>query len=308
MSAPAVLSPSQQRTLDALRRSGDPVVFDPAFVAELTGEVSDALDHFAERLGDDADLWVSKHAIQTVLDCEARFLAADDFEWSPANAAGTVAHKAIELLIWWRGEPVPADLVDEAIARLIDEERGIGQWLGGLSSADEADLRGQGATRVTQFMEHFPPLTARFRPVTEARIRFPVDGPIILGGKVDLAFGTNHENESRKVIVDLKTGRTSPQHRQDLGFYALVETLRCGVPPRKVATFYLDAAEAQAEDVTEAFLRSAARRTLDGIHNMVDLELEKRPATRRPGASCRWCPLSADCSEGSAHLAALADT
>ena len=38
------------------------------------------------------------------------------------------------------------------------------------------------------------------------------------------------------------------------------------VPPRKLATFYLDAAEAQAEDVSERLLRTAVRRTLDGIN------------------------------------------
>ena len=52
-------------------------------------------------------------------------------------------------------------------------------------------------------------------------------------------------DESRKVIIDLKTGRPNARHRQDLGFYALLETLARGVPPRKLATFYLDASEAQ---------------------------------------------------------------
>ena len=32
--------------------------------------------------------------------------------------------------------------------------------------------------------------------------------------------------------IDLKTGGFSPSHREDLRFYALVETLRLGVPPR----------------------------------------------------------------------------
>ncbi|HRE02145.1 MAG TPA: hypothetical protein PLV68_12655, partial [Ilumatobacteraceae bacterium] len=69
--------------------------------------------------------------------------------------------------------------------------------------------------------------------------------------------------ESRKLIVDLKTGRVHSRHREDLRFYALVETLSRQVPPRKLASFYLDAGEPVVEDVTEALLRSTLRRTLD---------------------------------------------
>ena len=84
------------------------------------------------------------------------------------------------------------------------------------------------------------------------------------------------------MIIDLKTGRPNARHRQDLGFYALIETLARDVPPRKLATFYLDASEAQSEDVSERLLRSAIRRTLDGINAIIELEYEGRtpgPAT-----------------------------
>ena len=303
VSQPTGLTPSQQRTLDALRRSPEPVVFDADFVSDLRDDMTRAVAEFAAHLEDGQEMWVSKHALATVLDCEARYMTQDDFEWSTANAAGTVAHRAIELLIWWRGEPVPVELVDEAMAKLVDEEASLGQWLGALSDADEADLRGRTAVRVTQFIEHFPPLSPRFRPVTEAKVRWPVSGPITLSGKVDLAFGTTAGAESRKVIIDLKTGRPSTVHRQDLGFYALVETLRAEVPPRKVATFYLDAAEAQAEDVTERLLLTAARRTKDGINAMLELKLATREPTKQPGVSCRWCSLAEECNEGQAWLA-----
>ena len=115
-------------------------------------------------------------------------------------------------------------------------------------------------------------------------------------------IGRPSGDESRKVIIDLKTGRPSPKHRQDLGFYALLETLARGVPPRKLATFYLDASEAQVEDVSERLLRSAVRRTLDGINAIVELEAEGRPPVRRPGSSCRWCPLADTCPDGRGYL------
>jgi CRISPR/Cas system-associated exonuclease Cas4 (RecB family) len=239
-----------------------------------------------------------------VLDCEEHHLIPSDFEWRPAIAKGQVAHRAIQLTLSWRGEPSPTDLVDEAMARLADEERGIGAWIANLSPADEADLRGQSVERVTKFMESFPPLDTRWNPMTESTARWPNDGPIVLQGKVDLMIGRPAGAESRKVIIDLKTGRPSVRHRQDLHFYALVETLVRSVPPRKVATFYLDAAEIQAEDVSERLLRTAVRRTLDGINAMIELQAEGRTPVRRPGITCRWCSLADTCPEGQAHLAA----
>ena len=296
------LTPVQSRTLDALRRSGEPLVFDPDLVADIRTEMRVALDEFAERLQPNQEIFVSKHKIATVLDCEEFHVLPDDFEWKAATAKGQVAHRAIQLLLSWRGEANPSDLVDEAVARLADEERGIGAWIAGLSPADEADLRGQSVERLTKFMESFPPLDRRANPVTEAAARWPNEGPILLQARVDLMIGRPVGNESRKVIIDLKTGRPNVRHRQDLGFYALLETLARSVPPRRLATFYLDAAEAQAEDVSERLLRSAVRRTLDGINAMVELESEGRPPVRRAGVTCRWCPLADSCDDGQAYL------
>ena len=298
------LTPTQRRTLETLRRSGDPVVFDPDLVATLRSEMRDALDTFATRLDDRTDLWISKHKVSSVLDCEEHHLVPDDFSWSPANAAGTIAHRAVQLMLTWRGDPSPTDLVDEAMARLADEERGIGQWIDALTEGDDADVRGQATNRVTAFMSDFPPLSKKWSPMTESSVRWPNSGRIVLSGKVDLVFGRPFGRESRKVIVDLKTGRPRPQHRQDLAFYALLETLAREVPPRMVATFYLDASEAHAEEVSERMLRSAVRRTLDAIHATIELA-EGRPPVRRPGASCRWCPVIDGCDDGRAHLEAL---
>jgi len=302
------LGPVQRRTLDILRRDGAPIVFDQDFVDDIRDEMRAALDHFASRLETGDELFVSKGRIGSVLDCEVHFLEPDDFAWNAANARGTIAHRAIELMLSWPPRldpPTPLDLVDEAMNRLAGDTRGIGLWVDSLSPGDEADVRGQTAVRVTQFVENFPPLPKRSRPVTEASVRWPLSGPITLMGKVDLLFGTPEGRESRKVIIDLKTGSPHHRHRQDLAYYALLETLVREVPPRKVATFYLDAADAHADDVNEAMLTSAMRRTLDAVHAMVELRQGGRDPVKRPGGSCRWCPIAADCDEGQAHLATL---
>ena len=80
------------------------------------------------------------------------------------------------------------------------------------------------------------------------------------------------------------------------------------MPPRKLASFYLDAGEPVVEDVTEPMLRSAARRMLDAVNAEIELRVEGRDPITRPGVSCRWCPLAAsDCSEGAAYLTSRRD-
>lgn len=295
------LTPLQNRTLGLLRRSPDPVVFDTAFIASLRADVEEAFVDFAERIGDET-IFISKHRMSSVLGCEVQHLAADDFAWSPAIAGGQVAHRSIQLMTNWRGDPVPADVVEEALVRLADEDSSIGDWIEGLSEADLADLRGFAIDKLIKFQECFPPLDRRAAPTVESSVRWPVDGPIVLSGKVDLIIGRPAGAESRKVIIDLKTGRSSAKHREDLRFYALVETLRTQVPPRKIASFYLDAGEPVVEDVTEATLRTAVRRMLDAVNAQIELTIEEREPVKRPGVSCRWCPLSSDCAEGTAYL------
>src|SRR4029077_4455665 len=102
-----------------------------------------ALDEFAERLEPSQDVFVTKHRIGSALDCEEHHLApaefagepapaTGEFEWKPATAKGQGAHRAIQLMLSWRGEPSPTELVDEAMARLVDEDRGIGIWVASL--------------------------------------------------------------------------------------------------------------------------------------------------------------------------------
>ena len=294
------LTPVQQRTLDTLGRTGQPVVFDPAVVAELRADLDEGLAELAGRLSESTSidpppaLVVTKHDLGEVFTCEAKSAAPDDFVWSAAKAKGQVAHKAIQLSVHWRGELVPITLVDEAIVRLADEEYGLGQWLASLPPGDAADLRGRAVEHVTKFLECFPPLDPRWRPVTEGASQYPLAGPIVLRARIDLTLGVPKQGESRKVIVDVKTGRLMNRHREDLRFYALIETMVREVPPRLLASYSLDSAAAESEDVTIDLLRSAVRRTLDGVQRIVEIQFEGRPTDAYPQRGVPMVRLSGD--------------
>ncbi len=304
--APVALTPAQQRTLALIRRDPEPMVFDEAFVADLVTTATEAVAAFSDRLGGEK-LWISKGRLASVHGCEVKYLQPDDFAWTPTTAAGFVAHKAIELAQYWRGDPSPIDAVDEALARLADQADGRGAYVEGLTDADWAELRSRAVDRTTKFLQDFPPLPRSAQPVYEASARWQPPGTIEFSGKADLVVGRPSGRESRLLIVDLKSGSRSFHHRDDLRFYALLQTLRHSVPPRQLVTYYLDYAEADSEDVTEGILQAALHRALAGIERHIELVVEGRPPDKRPGVACRWCPLRTSCEEGRAFLDDEAD-
>ncbi len=301
------LNPAQQRVIELLGRGGERTALPGGLAGDLRSILEEELAPVADHI-DESPLWVSKHHLATVHACEAHYHASIEvpFSWNPANARGIVAHRAIEIMTHWRGEAVPGDVVDETIARLTDEtdRGGIGGYLAGLDEYDRADLRGQAVERVTSFVECFPRLKSRWLPRTEAKVRAELlDGAIVLSGKVDLSLGRPGD----KVIIDLKTGSPRAQHREDLRFYALLETLSRGIAPRKLASYYLDAATTHPEDVSEGVLRAAVRRTVDGVHRIVEVRAGLRDPDRVPGSQCTWCILLPECEPGQASRRAFDD-
>ena len=302
-------NPAQQ---EVVRLLGAPIrdrpEFDPGLRDELRSLLEDRLEPLVEPIEsgalDEDALFLSKFKLAQVLGCERKFMAErlEPFAWSPPIARGTVMHKAIELSVHWRGESSPLVLVDEALASLQNADKSISDYLTSCSESERAELRAWASSSMTQFLESFPPLKPRWRPTTESPIRAELlDGLIVLSGKPDLTLGQPDGMVAGKVIVDFKTGRPFSSHREDLRFYALLEALRI-LPPRLVATYYLDQARIDPEEVTHDLLLSAAERVIDGAHRYVELVSGAREPGVAPSQSCRWCPVQPDCDEGTAYL------
>jgi hypothetical protein len=296
------LNPIQRSVFDALRVPEGWTPLPDTLVEQLEAELTSGLAALDTLFTRDEPLRVTKRAMATIHGCETHHVEEKKsaFAWSLPTVRGTVAHKAIELLLNWRGDPVPALLADAAIESLINNPReSAGIFLAQLPDSDLAELRGMIVDTVTNYLESFPPLKPQWRPVVEHSARYTMfDESIVFSSRADLVIGT----AGRKVLIDLKTGQLTPTHRDDLRFYALVETLRSRQPPRSLASFSLDAARLDVEEVSEGLLRAAVRRTIDGVTLMADLVTERREPTRRAGFQCRWCPLNDSCEEGVSFL------
>ena len=308
LAEPTPLNPAQQQVLDELGSTERPTFRDD-LRDHLRHELVESLTPIADAVAD-PPLFISKRKLSLIHGCEARYQADQtaDFEWSLPIARGTVAHKAIEILVARRGRPTALDLANDAMDRLELDERDLGEFIRGLDEAERAELVGQVNDFVATFIDTFPPLRRQWVPVAESRARAELcDDRIALSGMVDLSLGRARGNEAGKVLIDLKTGRPHPTHIDDLRFYALLETLKIGTPPRLLVSYYLDAGEPRREAVTENMLWSTAKRTVDAVAKMVEIDLGHRDPTRTASGACRFCPIQLDCSDGTAYLERAAD-
>lgn len=300
------LNPIQQSVLDALAKRPEFVPSTPELADDIEAHVTDALEPVARHYSADKPLVIAKHTLNSVHGCEAQHVAnRGKFAWSIPLVRGTVLHKAIELLINMRSPRTPSDIVDDALDRIVETERGsASDYIASLSPAEQAELRATIIDLVTKYEDSFPPLKPEWRPVVESNAKVHLcNRSILLTARTDLTIGP----PGSKVIIDLKTGRMSAAYREDLRFYALAETLKSRQTPRLTATFAVDSQRIDTEPVTVDTLRAAVRRLVEGAQLIDELDRQHRPPTKKTSFACRWCPLLGSCSEGTAFLAEDAD-
>ena len=300
------LNPLQQAVIDALGVPSDWEPLPPHIVSDIEEQLAHELAPIKGLFTAENPLRVNKHHIATVHGCEKYHVLnrQSQFAWNINTVRGTIAHKGIELLLNWRGPVVPADIVDAAITSVAENPReSASDFIVSLPAHELAELRGAVLGAVTNFLECFPPIRPQWRPMVEYSASYSLfDGSVIFTSRMDLVLG----GPGRKVLIDLKTGRLTPTHRDDLRFYALIETLRSRQAPRSLGSYSLDSARLDSEDVTEGLLQSAVRRTAHGTLLIADLALKTREPELRPGFQCRWCPINDTCVEGGLYLRQLA--
>ena len=151
------------------------------------------------------------------------------------------------------------------------------------------------------FQGSFPPLKELRReltPISEMPVKAELlGGALVLSGRIDLVLGAPDRLEptrATRLAIDLKTGNAYPEYPEDLRYYALLLTLRFGVPPYRVASLFLESGEWQAEDVGEVALQHAADRVIAAARAAAALWNGREPELT-PGVYCGWCPRAEVC-------------
>jgi len=217
-----------------------------------------------------------------------------------ANVRGTLVHGAIESDIdGSRARPVE-EVVEATWHRLATDRPGdpssVGAWLNARDGEERKTMLAEAATLLSGFREVWPDLAAApIRLRTEHRMVVILGGRSVqLQGVPDLLIDSVVEDgRARSLLIDLKTGMPRGQRdRDELRFYALLATLRGGVPPFRWATLYVTEGRIEHEDLSEAVLATAADRVADAVLQAARL-LEAEPAGPEErlagGAWCSGC-------------------
>jgi hypothetical protein len=296
------LTDPQRRTLQQLIGTGDR----PVFPADLAQRLRDRIEEAVRSPDLPEPLWLGKEKLNDLSRCEGTFLSrlsgeAPPFEHGRASATGVLQHRAIEVVIGAREPLDPHTAAELAATRTVDKEERFAEFWHGLPEPDRDEILMEVVRRTILFEASFPPLRELRRelsPATELPIRAELlGGALVVSGKLDLLLGTPDRLDpmrATRIAIDLKTGGAYPQYAEDNRLYALVLALRFGVPPFRVASFFLEGGTWQAEDVAEDTLFHAADRVIEAARSAASMRSGRDPSLT-PGPWCGWCPRAAVC-------------
>jgi hypothetical protein len=292
----------QRRTVEDLLDVGAGRPFDPAVVFRLRQRISVEADAAA---ASGVRMRLFKERLNDHGRCEGLFWAGlagerEPFTYTVQTAAGTLLHKAVELDVGAREVRDVRTAVSAAAERLA-EDRVFSSYWRELSAIEQDGLLDEVVRRLELFRGTFPPLRElrrRFAPITELFVEASfADGAVTTAGRIDLALGRLDPVRATRVLIDLKTGQAHPEHPEDMRLYALLHTLRFGVPPYRVATLFLSSGVPQAELVDERMLEHAANRVVSAVKATFETQADNRPPELRAGGHCARCPRRASCPE-----------
>ena len=298
------LTDPQRRTLEQLIGAGER----PVFRSDLRQRLADRIEDAVRELELAEPLWIGKEKLNDHGRCEGKFHAAilgegPPFEHNAKSAAGVLLHKAVEIEVGSRDGLAPHDIAAIASERLIEREQRFAEYWRNLGASDQDDVLMDVVRRITLFQGTFPPLHDLRRdlaPIAELGVRAELLGGVLtLSGRIDLVLGMPLKTEpmrATRLAIDLKTGGAYPEYPEDMRFYALLLTLRFGVPPYRAASLFLDSGEWQAEEVSEDTLFHAADRVVAAARTVAALS-NGRTASLVPGVYCGWCPRAHTCPE-----------
>lgn len=157
------------------------------------------------------------------------------------------------------GAPV-ADAFDDAACALDASGRDVDlvAILEGLDQDEHARLAAEVAAHHAVLEAHLPSLPARWAPRCGVRQAVPVaGGDVVLRGVVDVALGHTGGERAGVCLVEVTTSRLEARHDRVLAYLSLLETLRTGEAPLRVAALSTQDGGRVVHDVTPALLEQA---------------------------------------------------
>ncbi len=260
---PETAVPPRDEILTSLRRgSGGRPRFDPDLAGGLRAWLEDAASLVVAARGEDAP--------PLVLNTDQ--VGSGGGAGGPDTVLATLVHVVFRQIVTTGSVDDP--FTDALSALSIDPwRRELVEHLRGLSELSRAALRRTLETHVG----HLHALTPRFAPGwlprTDDRIAIPLaGGRVVLRGTVDLLVGVPEPGTASLCALGVTAGGPVESAQRTLRLLALLETLRSGMPPFRLALLETESGRYGVEDVTEQDLRA--------VTALVAGQLEERAGAR----------------------------
>ena len=273
---------------------------DPGVAPGLRDWLEDGLAAAVASLPDDhPPVRVSKDTVSQVLLCEAHHLATRRARRAvtPELARGLLVDAVFRTWITTGSLGDPLADATNAVAVSGDPD-GVAGYVEALDEAARQALSDELCAHAARIADSWPVPSPSWMARTQERLVVPLaGGRVVLSGVIDLAFGAPSSGRASVCIVEAKSGRRRVEHRGDLHLYALLETLRSGAPPFRVATYYSATGELDVEPVGRDVLLGALHRVLPAAVRLCRLAAGSAPE-RTPNPLCGRCPGLPDCAPG----------
>ena len=138
--------------------------------------------------------------------------------------------------------------------------------LAGLDLEERSRLSAEVAAHHVILTSKLPSLPARWSPRCGVRYSIALaGGAVVLRGDVDLALGASGGSRACVCLVDVTTSPLGDSTEQTLGYLALLETLRTGEQPLRVAALSTADGATCVRDVTPELLADAVSDVLAAV-------------------------------------------
>lgn len=273
---------------------------DAGLAGGLRDWLEDGLSDAVAAVPEDADpVRVTKEAVNQVLVCEAHFLAGRQVP-RPVTLELARGSMVDALFRQWITTGEIADPWEDAACALAVAVDGaeMTAFLSSMGADDRRLLEAELAGHVEHITSSWPQPAPSWMARTQERLIVPLaGGQVVLSGVIDLGLGAPSSGRASVCIVEAKSGRRRVEHRGDLHLYALLETLRSGAPPFRIATFYTATGELDVEPVGRDALTSALHRVLAAGQRLCRLAAGAEPQ-RTPNPLCAHCTGLSACPPG----------
>lgn len=267
--------------------------------ARIESRIGDALERWPER-----SLWFGKSLFSGLGRCEGQVVADAEQRSGgrqraipAATAVGVIVHRAIQIAHTHATAGYsPADLVRLSVAGALTEDGFTEFWQSAPSHA-QSDVLTKAASGVCAWLDTMPPLSEMWAPRFEESMSAKI-GRLTIAARTDLVLGRpKPDGRQTMLLLDVKTSDLRDHHEDEAMFYALVSTLRHGVPPFRSAVLSLASGDWTEPDVTAEKLFALADQVADRAVAAVEVLGGHRAPKLILNPGCSWCPARETCPE-----------